>query len=1055
MLNQLLKAMPFRNIGPSRGGRVVAVAGDPNEIGTFYFGAVCGGVFKTTDAGTTWNNISDGFLKTSSVGAIVVCPTAPNVIYVGMGEATIRTDVSYGDGVYKSTDSGKTWKHCGLTDTRHIGKMIVHPKNPDIVFVAALGHAFGTNEERGVFRSKDGGATWQKVLYKSNRAGAIDITLDAHNPDIVYASVWQVYRNFWELSSGGEDSGLWMSRDGGDTWTEITRNKGLENLGLIGKIGVSASPAQAGRVYALIESKNKPGMYRSDDFGATWQLVCENGDLRRRPFYYMHVDADPIEADTVYVNNLDFWKSTDAGKTWNAIGTPHGDNHGLWIDPKNNKRMIQSNDGGANVSFNGGETFSTIYNQLTGQIYHIDVDNQFPYRMYGTQQDNSSISVPSDTIGGAIAWSDCNTAGTAESGYVSVKPDDPNIVIVGAVGSSPGGMGALQKYDHRTKQIQLINVWPQPAGAINIDTLKYRFPWTYPIQFSRHDSNTLYVCGNHVFKSNDLGHSWTPISGDLTRNDPSKMKASGGPITLDTSGAEFYCTLYAFGESVSEPGTLMVGSDDGLVHYTKNGGKTWENVTPKDLPEWSFIRTCEPSWHDKNTWYLAATRYKLDDTAPYLYRTTDNGKTWTRITDGIPSDEYCRIIRNDPKVKGLLYAGTENGLWVSINNGASWQRWDGFPITPVYDLRIKDDDIVVGTHGRGFWVLDDISSLREYVTKSVSGNQPHLFGVGTTYRVIPDIFAVFMQGEGRGYGIGLGTGSIYDSAKDENGVMRYTFRDAGAGREKGAIVYYSLREDANDNAPIRLEIINSAGQVVRVYTQKPADYATWDEKKKSVNYGPWISGKAGVNRFVWDLRHEGALRVPGNKTAGESFTGPYVTPGKYKARLTVGELVQEVSFNVVNDKRVNTSAADLRAQEQQLLKMRDKISDAHRAVNKLRDVREQLQAWKKRISDAAILKACDDTIKKLDDIEDKLILPGEQKDSYNLISHTRLNAAIGLVISVVNSADTKPTTQSVALFKEQAKAVDAEVARLDAVIAKDVADLNKMIAKAEMPAIAV
>ena len=577
----LLQAMPFRCIGPTRGGRVVAVAGDPSDPAIFYFGAVAGGVWKTEDAGTTWQNISDGYFKTASVGAIAVSPSDPNVIFVGMGESTIRTDVSYGDGIYKSVDGGKTWTHMGLSDTRHIGKVRVHPRKPEVVYVAALGHAFGHNQERGVFRSTDGGASWEKVLYKSDKAGAVDLTFDPNRPDVLYASIWEVYRNFWELSSGGPDSGLWKSLDGGATWLELTGKPGFPK-GLKGKIGVAASPAKAGRIWAIVESKEDPGFYRSDDFGETWSLMTDLPDLRQRPWYYCHVYADPQDADTVYVLNLNMWKSTDGGKTFTKIATPHGDNHDLWIDPRNSRRMIEGNDGGACVSFNGGESFSTIFNQLTGQFYHLDVDNQFPYRVYGTQQDNSSISVPSDTTSGAISWTDCYAAGTGESGYIAVDPKDSNVVYVGAVGSSPGGLGALQRYDRRTDQIQLINVWPEAYGGTAPKTFKYRFPWTYPILFSPHDPGVLYTCANVAFRSTDEGHSWQPFSPDLTRADETKLEASGGPITLDTSGAEHYASIYSFRESPHQAGLFWAGSDDGLIHLSRDGGQTWQNVTPPE-----------------------------------------------------------------------------------------------------------------------------------------------------------------------------------------------------------------------------------------------------------------------------------------------------------------------------------------------------------------------------------------------------------------------------------------------------------------------------------------
>ncbi|MGI9332554.1 MAG: WD40/YVTN/BNR-like repeat-containing protein, partial [Gammaproteobacteria bacterium] len=632
LVEPLLESMRFRCIGPPRGGRVVAVAGHPTELAVFYFGAVAGGIWKTEDAGTTWRNVSDGYLQTSSVGALAVSEYDPKVIYAGMGESTIRNDVSHGDGVYRSSDSGRTWVHLGLAETRHISEIRVHPKNPDVVYVAAQGHAFGPNRQRGVFRSTDGGANWEHVLYKSENAGAADLSVDPANPVILYASLWEARRSFWSMSSGGPGCGLWKSADGGDSWTEITRNKGLPADGLLGKMGVSASPARAGRVWALIEASAGAGLYLSDDFGETWKLCSDKQDLRYRPWYYMHVFADSCDADTVYVTNLAMWRSTDGGATFTSIATPHGDNHDLWIDPRDNRRMIEGNDGGATVSFNAGASRSSVDNQCTAQFYTVTTDTQAPhYRVYGTQQDNSSISVPSNSIDGAITLADCYLAGTGESGFMAVHPADPNIVYIGAVGSSPGGGGALQRYDHRTGQIQLVNVWPEPHGGIGPGELRHRFAWTYPILFSCHDPSVLYAAGNVVFRSTDEGHSWSAISPDLSRDDAGKLVASGGPITKDTSGAEHYCTVSSLRESPLEKDVLWAGTDDGLVHISRDGANTWQNVTPPDLPAWTFVRTVEPSYHDPATLYLAATGYKQCDPEPYVYRTMDYGVSWERI----------------------------------------------------------------------------------------------------------------------------------------------------------------------------------------------------------------------------------------------------------------------------------------------------------------------------------------------------------------------------------------------------------------------------------------
>ena len=1052
----LFSALKFRCIGPPRGGRVVAVAGDPSDIATFYFGGVAGGIWKTTDAGTTWLNVSDGFLKTSSVGALEVSISDPNVIYAGMGETAIRTDVSHGDGVYKSADAGRTWTHMGLSDTRHIGAIRIHPKNPDIVYVAALGHAFGTNAERGVFRSRDGGASWQKVLYISDRAGAIDITLDQRNPGILYATIWQARRGPWYMSSGGEDGGIWRSTNGGDTWTDISRHAGLPAEGLYGKIGISASPVQAGRVWAMVESQNDPGLYRSDNFGDSWKLLCEQHELRRRPWYYMHIHADTQDADTVYVSNLGFHRSIDGGSTFSEIPTPHGDNHGLWIDPHNNRRMIQGNDGGANVSFDAGASFSTVYNQLTAQFYHLDTDGRFPYRVYATQQDNSSISVPSDTISGAIAMGDCYVAGTGESGYIAVDPKDDNVTIVGAVGSSPGGLGSIQRYDHATGQIQLINVWPENTGGdIALSTLKYRFPWTFPLLFSPHDPNLLYACGNMAFRSTNNGHSWEPFSPDLTRNDKSKQTPSGGPITLDSSAAEHYCTIYTFRESAHEKGVFWAGSDDGLVHLSRDGGTSWQNVTPPALPEWAWIRTVEPSPHDPATCYLAATRYKLDDTRPWLFKTTDYGATWSEITTGIPTDDFTRVIRADPNQPGLLYAGTETGLYLSLDDGAHWARWAGnFPVCPVYDMQIKGTDLVIATHGRSAWIMDDLTPLYQQARGEVAQAAPYLFAPRTTYRILPDLFESWQAPEGRLYNIGMGNCATAVAKRTELGAIEKQHLDAGQGAPRSAIVYYHLPEDVTGDTTVELAFLDGDGNVLRTYGAKPRGYDKLDDKAKSLKPGPWIGTTAGIHRFVWNLREEGAIRLAGNKTGGDLNEGPWALPGAYTVRLTVGSSVQTQRFDVVNDLRVQTPFAHLEEQHTVLLRIRDAVSDGYRAVQTLRTVRDQVQSWQKLLPERAdIDSAATAIIAKLAPIEDALVLPGDQKDNYHLVQRPRLNDAIGALVPTIGTADARPTEQAAALVEQYSAAIQAQVALLDEVLQTDVQALNALIAQAGVPAI--
>lgn len=1055
----LLNAMNFRCIGPPRGGRVVAVAGDPTNPALYYFGAVAGGVWKTEDAGMSWVNISDGFFKTSSVGALTVSHSDPNVIYAGMGETTIRTDVSYGDGVYKSTDGGQTWTHCGLADTRHIGEIRVHPKNPDLVYVAALGHAFGTNEERGVFRSKDGGKSWEKVLYKSDKAGAVDITFDPRNPDILYATVWETHRNFWELSSGGPDSGLWKSTDGGDTWTDITLAKGLlTEDAIVGKIGVAASPVKAGCVWALVEASEGSGLYRSDDFGTSWTFLTDKQDLRYRPWYYMHIFADPQDADTLYVNNLGLWKSTDGGKNWEKIATPHGDNHDLWIDPNNNQRMIQSNDGGANVSFNGGTSWSTIYNQLTAQFYHVATDNQEPYyHVYGTQQDNSSISVPSDTTQGAIVWGDCYPAGTGESGYIAVHPDDHNIVYVGAVGSSPGGGGALQRYDHKSGQIQLVNVWPEMHGGIGPVELKYRFPWTFPIHFSPHDPNVLYTTGNVVFRSTNEGHSWEPISPDLTRNDPDKLQPSGGPISKDTSGAEHYCTIASFCESPLEQGLLWSASDDGLVYISRDDGTNWENVTPPDLPEWSQIWTIDPSPHDAGTLYIAATRYKLDDTAPYLFKTNDYGKTWTKIVDGIPADDYTRAIRTDVTCPGLLFAGTETGLYISMNDGGAWQRWESnFPVTPIFDMVVKGTDLVIGTHGRSFWIMDDLTPIHQTLKGGVNGAN-HLFAPRKTWRMVPDLFDAWTSKDGKDYMLGLGKAATFVANKSETGHIERTILDAGTGAPKGAIIRYHLAEALSNDVPANLTFLDGGGNVIRTFHPKPDGYDELDDKDKALDPGPWISTAAGMNRFVWDLRYAGASKVRGNKLAGEANNGPLVVPGMYTVQLTVGDTTHSAAFEVANDPRREVSQDDLVAQRDLLLSIRDKISQAHEGINQLRKVNGQVAYWREQLAEngdaATVVEAAKALEANLAKVEDVLILPGEQDDTFGLNERTRLNEKLSSLISIVGSADAKPTKQARELAAQYSGEIDAELETLSEILDGEVTAFNKLVREASLPAI--
>lgn len=1065
-------ALKFRCIGPPRGGRVVATAGHPTDKNLFYFGAVGGGVWKTTDGGQYWENISDGQFNRAAVGAIAVSEADPNVIYVGTGESTIRGDVSWGDGIYKSSDGGETWQNVGLHDTHHIGQIRIHPRNPDVVYVAALGHAFGPNDQRGVFRSTDGGGSWERVLHVSDRAGAVDLALDVTNPRILYATIWQVHRHFWELVSGGPDSGLWKSSDGGDTWTDISRNPGLPQEGILGKIGVSVSPARPSRVWAIVEAEgDKSGVYRSDDRGATWTHLTDNRDLLARPWYYMHIFADPQDPDTVYVNNLKMWKSIDGGTNWNEITTPHGDNHALWIDPEDPQRMINGNDGGGCVSFNGGDTWSSIYNQMTGQFYHLDVDNQLPYRVYGTQQDNSSISVPSATEKGAIPWGDCYPAGTGESGYIAVKPDDSNIVYVGAVGSSPGGGGALQRYDHRTKQIRLVTVWPEPYSGWGAKDMKYRFPWTFPITFSPHDTGVLYTCGNCVFRTTNGGSSWQVISPDLTRNDESKLQPSGGPLTLDTSGAEHYCTISTFIESAHEPGVFWAGSDDGLIHISQDGGESWQNVTPPDLPEWSFVTVIEPSPTDPAAVYVAATRYKLDDYRPYLFKTDDYGQSWQRLDDNFPQDEITRILRADPERPGLLFVGTETGLFVSFDDGANWQRLESnLPVAPVYDLKIKDGDLVVGTHGRAFWILDDLTPLRaigqpEQGQESKANPQfplsdpqsPILFPPRATLRRwLPWSVGLF-RGPGRNYAMSFGQLITFREGKEASGQSVRQMIDSGENPPQGAIVYYALPEGAEE---ISLTILDDDGNEIRTFTPRPAELP--EEEEEAPNQA-FLSTDPGLNRFIWNLRYPDAERLPGDPVTEKSVTGAFAPPGTYQARLTVDGESQTVSFEVYTDPRVGSSQEDLQAQFDLWQRVNAKITETHQAIKRLRRVRDRVEAQAEALADSgldeqqktALQERAGQITQQLSAVEGQLVQT-EVKTSFDRLRlPTMLNAKLINTISVIASADEAPPQQAYDVFEHLSALTDEQLDRLDSILGESVADFNAAIRDADVPPVVV
>ncbi len=1022
---RLLDNLEWRCIGPHRGGRVVAVAGDVSQKMTFYMGACAGGLWKTTDGGQYWHNISDGYFNTAAIGALAVSASDPNVIYAGTGESTIRGNVSHGDGLYKSVDAGLSWQHVGLSETRHIGKIVIHPRDPDHVYVAAFGRAFGRNEERGVFRSLDGGASWRKVLYKSDRAGSHDIAMAANNPRILFAAIWQAQRYPHKLENGGPDSGLWRSLDGGDSWQDITRNAGLP-AGMLGKIGVAVSPVQAGRVWACIEAE-AGAVFRSDDYGETWLRLSEQSLLRTRPWYYMHVTADTQHPDTVYIQNYSLWKSVDAGATFETMPTPHGDEHALWIDPADNQRMARGNDGGACVSFNGGKSWSSIYNQPTAQLYHVCADDRFPYRVYGSQQDNTAISVPSASVDGAIHERDWYAPGGGESGYIAIKPDDPDIVVA----SGPIGQRAyndlMTLYNHRTGQKWIITAWPELYGwGVGAERMKYRFQWTFPIMFSRHDPDLLYVCSQHLHRSTNLGASFEVISPDLTRNDPDKLQASGGPITRDNTGAEVYCNIFALAECPHDSAVLWAGSDDGLLHISRDGGKHWSEITPPDLPEWALISIIDASAHQAGAAYIAATRYKLDDTKPYLYKTSDYGASWTAITNGIPDHEFTRVIREDPNCRGLLYAGTETGIYVSFDDGDNWQRMAGdLPVCPIHDLLIKDRDLLVATHGRSFWILDDLSPLHQAQGQLASG-KAHLFAPAPKTRLRS--YAGFggweesYSADTINYG-GVGTSvAAFTNRADSD---RPNFLNAGHNPREGIVFWYHLAAETDEAIALNFRAVD--GQIIRRYSSAEGGVPPADP---------------GLNRFEWNMRYPGAVAVDGVDGWWERPDGPLVVPGEYVAELVVDGQSLSQRFEIRADPRVETTAADFERQFKMLLAIRDRLSLSNELINKLVRLKGQVESWAARTEDEDLKAAADAIAAEIEQRLPDLINVGfTESQLYASGLHEKFNA----LFDSVDSADYAPPQQARDVFAQLSDELDRHLAYARTDLSETVSDFNAQV----------
>jgi photosystem II stability/assembly factor-like uncharacterized protein len=1004
---KLYNALEWRSIGPYRGGRsgtVTGVAGKPN---LFYFGSTGGGVWRTTDAGNTWSNISDGFFG-GSIGSVAVSEWDNNVIYVGQGESTVRGNVSFGNGIYKSTDAGKTWTFVGLKNSKHVLRIRIHPKNPDVVYAAVLGDLFKSSEERGVYRSDDGGKTWTRKLFVNADAGVADLCMDPNNPRILFASTWRIRRTPYSLESGGEGSALWKSTDGGDTWKNISANEGLPK-GTWGISGVSVSPVNSSRVYAIIENDNG-GVYRSDDAGEKWTKMNDDRNLRQRAWYYSKIYADTKDIDIVYVMNVSYHKSKDGGKTFKSMNANHGDHHDLWIAPEDNQRMIIADDGGAQVSFDAGENWSTYGNQPTAQYYRVVTDNHFPYRIYGAQQDNSTQRVLHRTDGFSIGEHDWETTAGGESGHIAVDPTDDDVVYGGSYD------GYLERKNHRTGESRSINAWPDNPMGSGAEGAKYRFQWNFPIFFSPHNPKKLYAASQHLHVSYNGGESWELVSPDLTRNDPTKLGPSGGPITKDNTAVEYYCTIFTVAESPYEKDLILAGSDDGLLHITKDGGKNWEKVTPAGMPEWMMFNSIEFDPFVKGGAYVAGTRYKSGDYQPYLYRTKDYGKTWTKITDGIDPGHFTRVVRADPKRAGLLYAGTEFGMYISFDDGASWKPFQlNLPLVPITDLTIKNDNLIAATQGRSFWLIDDLTPLHQ-LDDAIAKSDVHLYKPMPSYRM--------NGGQGR------------NESKTE-----------GKNHPNGVMIHYFLKDTTK--AKVSLEILEMDGKLIKKFSTKPDKKLKEDQMKI----------KPGMNRQVWNMRYADAEGFDGLIMWGASLTGPKAIPGTYKAKLTVNGQSYETEFEILKDPRTSGTLADIKAQFDFSIAVRDKLSETNKAVKNIRTVRDQINRVTDPMKDKPELKDVTEMgkaiIEEMKKIEEALYQTKNKSGQDPLNYPIRLNNKLGALGGEADGSDYKPTEQVKAVYKEITDKIDLQLNNLKLILKEKLPKFNELVKQKQVSAVNV
>lgn len=991
---ELYSSLEYRSIGPHRGGRSAAVTGVPGETNLFYFGATGGGVWKTLDGGRTWENISDGYFG-GSIGAVEVAQSDPNVIYVGGGEKTLRGNVSSGYGIWKTKDAGRTWVSAGLKNSRHVPRIRIHPKNHNIIYAAVLGNIYKPTQDRGIYKSTDGGQSWSKKLFVNDQAGAVDLVLDPNNPRIMYASTWRAKRTPYSLSSGGDGSALWKSTDSGETWKEISKNEGFPK-DTLGIIGVTVSPKNSERVWAIVENKEKGGLYRSDDGGKKWTQVNSERKLRQRAWYYTRLYADTEDEDVVYVLNVRYHKSTDGGKTFNTFNAPHGDHHDLWIAPENSKRMIIGDDGGAQITYDGGETWSTYYNQPTAQYYRVTTDDSHPYRIYVAQQDNSTLRVKHRSDGNNISENDWEETAGGESAHIAIDPNNNDIVYGGSYG------GFLTRVNHKTKTVRGINVWPDNPMGYGAEGMKYRFQWNFPIMFSKHDPKKLYTFSNHVHLSTNEGQSWELLSDDLTRNDPTKLVSSGGPITQDNTGVEYYCTIFAANESPLKEGLLWVGSDDGLIHVSKDGGQNWENVTPAGMPEWNMINSIEPSAFDEGTCYVAATRYKLGDFQPYLYKTTDYGQTWKKITNGIPEEHFTRVVREDPKQRGLLYAGTETGMYISFDDGANWSPFQlNLPIVPITDLALKDNNLIVATQGRSLWIIDDLTLIHQLdVSKKTA------------------------------------TSILYkpkDAYRTKGGTQTEPSKTEGENHPNGVIAHFYLK-DVTEKDSVRLTYTTMAGDTLANFSTGSKD----KDKKLKV--------KKGGNAHVWNTRGKGADKLEGMIFWAAGFDGPKGVPGDYKVHLNVNGNTTSQQFKIIPDPRAEVSIADMQAQYDFLTDINKTVDRAHGSIKKIRGVNKQLDAFTKQYKDNAKTAELVEKAKKIkedfESIEKALYQTQNQSNQDPLNFPIRLTNKLAHLNRLTGFDDFPPTDQDVAVKNEMTSKINEQLKAFDVMVDKELQDFN-------------